>query len=247
MGRQQRFQHKVGSSRSRPPALEGGAAFLLFMPCRPSLHRVERPHCICNMQASLSCFVTRPLSPTASPLRAAHSCFASTSLVPKSPILRDVAPDRHHDLDVALSAANKHCSVMAKGSKHGETIRSSLDLAPRTITTYHTTNFTLRRSQHFPQNNHIKTANSLAYRAARRPLVVVGKRSQHEADCLERQSLKWPCTDARIEGLARRRACRTCIRIHSPYAPRSFPVNEQLCFRSAACPRCHEIIASILN
>jgi hypothetical protein len=66
-------------------------------------------------------------------------------------MLHDVAPGRHHDLNLALSAANKHCSVVAKRSKHGETI--VFGLAPRTIATYHTTNFKLRRSQHLPENN----------------------------------------------------------------------------------------------
>ena len=92
------------------------------MPCRPSLHKVERPHCICNMQASLSCFVTRTLSPTASPLRAAHGCFASISLVPKPPILRDIAPDRHHDLDVRFQ---QQTSIARSWPRAASTVRPS--------------------------------------------------------------------------------------------------------------------------
>lgn len=105
---QQRSQHKVGSSRSSVRQLEGRAAFL-FISCSPALHKLERPHCICNMQAILALLTYRFAR-----LRTAHGGFTSASSMQKPPMLPLVARSRLHGLDLRTTAHIAHGRVQQR-------------------------------------------------------------------------------------------------------------------------------------
>lgn len=182
MERQQRFQHKVGSSRSRPQALEGSAA-LLFMPCRPPLHKVERPHCICNMQTLLALLpghshlplhLCEPCVAAFQALRSfqSHQCYMMSHL---AVTMTSIWPFRQRT-SIAQSWQSAASTVKRSSSVwHHEQLRriTQPTSSSEEVSTFQKTTFS-------------QTANGelTSVPSGRVAVVVVGNMSQCEADCL---------------------------------------------------------------